>query len=535
MGQRVRRFLPFLYCLLFALSLLGCAAPLSLESLSALNRRAYAGGICGVPKGTPPNIHFYAVNIAMGKVVTDRNPEALRRFMPNADSVHEVRPWAPLSSAKTVPIALGVTCPARKELPTDLQTALNEIVGSSCKTAGNERPNSQYLGQTFQNAGSSKGLELKLVAAVLTWALQEASASEPRIPVPTTRQLRPLPPTEWEPLTPATEGEAPSTLEHPVVQFSGGAVAGGLIAPVPFGAMGADVAIELRLLPKGTYWARVGKASGEIVVGTGQMILAGAGMGAGIGMTGTGGGAPAGVLVVAGSYAIGVNGCITAGHGASDLKHLFREGDVPSGSSAPPPRKLLLKKVPKKAAPQAPVAEPAPTVKPAPAAKPAQPTTPQQTTTKTLYKSTGKTVTKTGETITTTTPRPKGKPSATGTPTGAVAEGAPGASAGAGKTASSVPKATAPYTRPTGATTSAQRASVQGKPCVDCGTVAPRQVADHKTPLVKEHYETGAIDKSRMRSNDAVQPQCPTCSARQGAEMSQYSREQRQLLKDKAP
>lgn len=91
------------------------------------------------------------------------------------------------------------------------------------------------------------------------------------------------------------------------------------------------------------------------------------------------------------------------------------------------------------------------------------------------------------------------------------------------------------YKRPSGATTPAQRAAVQGKPCVDCGTVTPRQVADHKLPLVKEHYETGAIDKDRMRSLDAVQPQCPTCSNRQGAELSRYGREQRQLLEGKEP
>ncbi len=87
------------------------------------------------------------------------------------------------------------------------------------------------------------------------------------------------------------------------------------------------------------------------------------------------------------------------------------------------------------------------------------------------------------------------------------------------------------YKRPSGATTPAQRAAVQGKPCVDCGSVTPKQVADHKQPLVKEHYETGHIDTSRMRSLDAVQPQCPTCSGRQGAELSRYSREQARLRK----
>jgi len=65
---------------------------------------------------------------------------------------------------------------------------------------------------------------------------------------------------------------------------------------------------------------------------------------------------------------------------------------------------------------------------------------------------------------------------------------------------------------------------------VDCGTVPERAVADHKTPLVREYYETGRVDLDRARSLDAVQPQCPTCSARQGADLSRYSREQRRLL-----
>jgi hypothetical protein len=81
------------------------------------------------------------------------------------------------------------------------------------------------------------------------------------------------------------------------------------------------------------------------------------------------------------------------------------------------------------------------------------------------------------------------------------------------------------YSRPSGATTPAQRASVQGKPCVDCGITTSRQVADHKDPLLKEYYRTGTIDLDRMRRLDSVQSQCPTCSARQGADMSRLSRE----------
>jgi RHS repeat-associated protein len=88
---------------------------------------------------------------------------------------------------------------------------------------------------------------------------------------------------------------------------------------------------------------------------------------------------------------------------------------------------------------------------------------------------------------------------------------------------SAAARVTQPYKRPSGATTAEQRAAVQGQPCVECGQVAPKMYADHKTPLVKEYYETGGINKTRMRDPGSTQPSCPTCSARQGAEMSRYS------------
>lgn len=93
--------------------------------------------------------------------------------------------------------------------------------------------------------------------------------------------------------------------------------------------------------------------------------------------------------------------------------------------------------------------------------------------------------------------------------------------------------ATQPYKRPPNATTRTQRAAMQGKPCVDCGRKAPKMYADHKRPLVKEHYETGRINKRRMRQVSSVQPQCPECSNRQGAKLSRYAREQRNRLKKK--
>ncbi|RCW41262.1 hypothetical protein DFP97_1251, partial [Paenibacillus prosopidis] len=82
-----------------------------------------------------------------------------------------------------------------------------------------------------------------------------------------------------------------------------------------------------------------------------------------------------------------------------------------------------------------------------------------------------------------------------------------------------------PYKRPSGSVTKAQRESVQGKPCITCGiNDGSKRVADHKKPLVEEYYETGTIDKKKMRDINSVQPQCTTCSARQGAEMSKFSK-----------
>jgi hypothetical protein len=71
---------------------------------------------------------------------------------------------------------------------------------------------------------------------------------------------------------------------------------------------------------------------------------------------------------------------------------------------------------------------------------------------------------------------------------------------------------------------------VQGKPCIDCGVKTDKQIADHKKPLVEEYYETGTIDTVRMRDVDAVQPQCPTCSVKQGANLSKFSKQKKKEL-----
>ncbi|WP_256258143.1 RHS repeat domain-containing protein, partial [Burkholderia ubonensis] len=74
-----------------------------------------------------------------------------------------------------------------------------------------------------------------------------------------------------------------------------------------------------------------------------------------------------------------------------------------------------------------------------------------------------------------------------------------------------------------------QTASVQGVPCVVCGTVAPTMIADHKDALVVEYYRSGGNNAAAQSAVTAVQPHCPLCSRRQGGMASAFSK----CMKDK--
>ncbi len=87
-----------------------------------------------------------------------------------------------------------------------------------------------------------------------------------------------------------------------------------------------------------------------------------------------------------------------------------------------------------------------------------------------------------------------------------------------------------PYKRPSNATTQEQRDSVQNKPCSTCGATGQKNNADHKDPLVKEYYRNGTIDKDKMRSPNAVQPQCQNCSNKQGGWLSNFSKQIKKAL-----
>jgi filamentous hemagglutinin len=93
------------------------------------------------------------------------------------------------------------------------------------------------------------------------------------------------------------------------------------------------------------------------------------------------------------------------------------------------------------------------------------------------------------------------------------------------------PNVTVPYSRPSGAgPNTAQRATVQGKPCVDCGVVTSNQVADHIDPLVVQYYRDGAVNVSGQSSVNAVQPHCPSCSASQGGQLGAFGKAMRKFF-----
>jgi RHS repeat-associated protein len=96
-------------------------------------------------------------------------------------------------------------------------------------------------------------------------------------------------------------------------------------------------------------------------------------------------------------------------------------------------------------------------------------------------------------------------------------------------TANPNPGPDGPYKRPNNATTQEQRDSVQGKPCATCGATGQKNNADHKDPLVEQHYR-GGVDKDKMRSPDAVRPQCQNCSNQQGGYLSGFSKALKKLF-----
>jgi RHS repeat-associated protein len=106
---------------------------------------------------------------------------------------------------------------------------------------------------------------------------------------------------------------------------------------------------------------------------------------------------------------------------------------------------------------------------------------------------------------------------------------APASAPAGGQSTPANPGPNAPYKRPNNATTKEQRDSVQGKPCSTCGATGQKNVANHIDPLVEQHYR-GGIDPAKMHDPNAVNAQCPTCSAQQGGLLRTFSQAMKKLF-----
>lgn len=80
------------------------------------------------------------------------------------------------------------------------------------------------------------------------------------------------------------------------------------------------------------------------------------------------------------------------------------------------------------------------------------------------------------------------------------------------------------YSRPSGATNAAQRASVQPFACSNCGKVSTPMVANHISPLVVQHYTKGSVDFAKVNLVSSVNSQCLSCSNSQGGSLSAWSK-----------
>lgn len=302
-----------------------------------------------------------------------------------------------IPSASHLPSSAQVAAErAALAVPPDLLKKLNAVLAEARKTAENERPDPRYLAQS---ASRLKSVEDRLIFTLLEWGVEKyVEAKHPPEPAPKESVLR----------------EKPLTREDPRVQFGAGVASGAALGVVPLGSVGADVAIELRILPNGTYWAKVGRVCGEMVVGLGQIAMACTGVGAGIGASGTVGGAAVGIPLIAESLVIGYNGLLTTANAFRHAEQLAHEGPRSESSFA---TQEMLQPKPKPAVPAEPApvaAAPPPKAVEAPiAVKPAVATTPPKTTTKTIHKGPNgeviKEVTKAGDNVTTTRPKASGK------------------------------------------------------------------------------------------------------------------------------
>ncbi len=415
----ILRYGRYLFCLVLALWSMGCAARYSTENLRSLAPAAEIIDVCVRIPTVESDMVVAAHNSQTGDSVSDRDWEAFERAAETADVIYRYDPNAPNESASRLPwLYHKMSCrtvsssekvpllPGMKEI--SLSEGMREALVSALlvdepvrasPTASVAAPDKRFLGQvTFSGIGPRVAYSSEAIDEVGQMLRDTLRTGLPKVPNGAGGQI--------------------SILDTKAGQVVGGLGAGALIGTTPGGALIAAKLDANPDLQQPTRLFRLGQAGGEMVSGTLQMFIGTGGTIGGAGLSVTGGGAILGVPTCVAGAAIAANGAMTFIHGAHTLVVTICHWDeLPSANAA----QALDAPGPAAAPAGPPAPAPAPAGPPPVAAAPpptlTAPTAPLKTTTKTIHKGPNgeivKTVTKTGDNVTTTLPKKASAPAGT--------------------------------------------------------------------------------------------------------------------------
>ena len=334
------------------LLLAGCMSPEVPESVQASNPKAYRSTICVLPPSMPAGTKVFATDANRSVFVSDRDEDAFKKFLPQADAVFEYDLFARPSSALLLGTQLGLSCPERFEvmrpegdvgdnesrwvtvvrIPTNTHRELSSLVEETCRVAKADGSDKRYVGQQIL---PKRGIILGPANPEFQNRVRQLLGLE-KLPEPTPSG----PPGVVQQLRKTHRGQEIVGLGRGITK-----------AVIPGGTIVVDLGRQAHWLEEGTRTERITEACAELSVGVGQIVLGCGGMGVGGALTGTGGGAPAGALVFVGSLGLTMAGVANCGNAVRHLTiELWRSDEGDAVSTLPPSEQT---------APQTPPAEPA--------------------------------------------------------------------------------------------------------------------------------------------------------------------------------
>ncbi len=438
-----------LICLMAVCSLPACVSQYTVQALHDLNPAAEIIDTCVRIPTVESGTSVAAFKRSTGETVSDRDRDKFEQFAETADVFYLYDPNAPrqtpqrlpwpyehmtcdtLSSPKTPPLPKGMV-----EIP--ISQAMREALVATL-TARDPDESPSLLSELTKQPVEKRFLA-QAGPSLMTLPPMRAKEQLDEVSQMLRDSIRQALPTIPRQNVHGPTGEQISIIDTKTGQVIGGALSGVPGVVVPGGALITDAIIASGIMPQPTREFMVGKGGVEIVGGLVQVFVGGSTAIGGAGATATGGGAIVGVPVCVAGVALATNGAITFLNGAKTvIVAVCHWNELPKAADTPALASTSLS--PQSAGPAPAAAQATSVAGPSSAAKgarpaaqqttstpstgqtpaPAKPTVPLETTTTTRFKSTGKTVTKRGETTTTTTPRVK--PSGSGKAAGPAPNG----------------------------------------------------------------------------------------------------------------